>query len=200
RRHDRPARRGLRRRRRRADRARLPGRDRGRARAASGGRRARQRLPRDRRAVPDHPPRLRLPRDDPRRRRHERLGDASGGDAQEELTVDPSEVVLRDPQFVLHEFEPSAEPVDRFDALREELTARPGWSGIAAVAEGRIGIANGWATSALGKSLGALYLASWLHPAELEGIDPGAYLTRWVDELQGAELGAPTDDVQGPDA
>lgn len=126
--------------------------------------------------------------------------DASGGDAQEELTVDPSEVVLRDPQFVLHEFEPSAEPVDRFDALREELVARPGWSGIAAVAEGRIGLANGWATSALGKSLGALYLASWLHPAELEGIDPGEYLTRWVNEFQGAELSAPTDYVQGPDA
>jgi iron complex transport system substrate-binding protein len=126
--------------------------------------------------------------------------DASGGDAQEELTVDPSEVVLRDPAFIVHEFEPSAEPVDRFDALREELLARPGWNGIAAVAEGRIGIANGWATSALGKSLGALYLASWLHPAELEGIDPGEYLTRWISEFQGTELGAPTDYVQGPAA
>ena len=126
--------------------------------------------------------------------------DASGGDAQEELTVDPSEVVLRDPQFVLHEFEPSAEPVDRFDALREELAARPGWSGIAAVTEGRIGIANGWATSALGKSLGALYLASWLHPDELESLDPDEFLARWVDEFQGADLGAADDYVQGPDA
>jgi iron complex transport system substrate-binding protein len=126
--------------------------------------------------------------------------DASGGDAQEELTVDPSEVVLRDPEFVLHEFEPSAEPVDRFDALRDELAARPGWSGLAAVSEGRIGIANGWATSALGKSLGALYLASWLHPDELDGIDPGQYLTRWVEEFQGTELSDPTDYVQGPEA
>src|SRR5690625_7569774 len=86
--------------------------------------------------------------------------DASGGDAQEELTVDPSEVVLRDPQFVFHEFEPAAEPVDRFDTLREDLAARPGWAGMTALAEGSVAIANGWATSALGKSLGEIGRAS----------------------------------------
>src|SRR5699024_4900591 len=62
--------------------------------------------------------------------------DASGGDAQEELTVDPSEVVLRDPQFVFHEFEPAAEPVDRFDPLREDLAARPRRAGRTALAAG----------------------------------------------------------------
>ncbi|HEX7351906.1 ABC transporter substrate-binding protein [Brachybacterium sp.] len=126
--------------------------------------------------------------------------DASGGDAQEELTVDPSEVVLRDPQFVLHEFEPSAEPVDRFDTLREDIAARPGWADMTALAEERIAIANGWATSALGKSLGALYLASWLHPEEMAAIDPDEYLTRWVTEFQDTELSAATDYVQGPGA
>lgn len=126
--------------------------------------------------------------------------DASGGDAQEELTVDPSEVVLRDPQFVFHEFEPSAEPVDRFDALREELAARPGWGGLAALAEGNVAVANGWATSALGKSIGALYLGAWLHPQEMDGVDPDEYLTRWVTEFQDTELSDPADFVQGPAA
>ncbi len=124
--------------------------------------------------------------------------DASGGDAQEELTVDPAEVVLRDPEFIVHEFEPSAAPVDRFEALREEITSRPGWSGMSALAEGRLALANGWATSALGKSLGALYLASWLHPEEMDGVDPDAYLTRWVTEFQDTELPDPTAYVQGP--
>lgn len=124
--------------------------------------------------------------------------DASGGDAQEELTVDPSEVVLRDPQFVIHEFEPSAEPVDRFDALLEDLASRPGWSGLAALENGRVAIANGWATSALGKSLGALYLGTWLHPEQLADVDPDAYLTRWVTEFQDTELSDPADYVQGP--
>ena len=124
--------------------------------------------------------------------------DASGGDAQEELTVDPAEVVLRDPQFVLHEFEPSAEPVDRFDALREDIAARPGWDGMTALVEGDVAVANGWATSALGKSIGALYLASWLHPEQLDGVDPDVHLTRWVTEFQDTELTDPRDYVQGP--
>ena len=128
------------------------------------------------------------------------FSDASGGDAQEELTVDPSEVVLRDPQIIIHEFEPSAEPVDRFDELREEIASRPGWGGMSAVAEDRIAVANGWATSALGKSLGALYLASWLHPTQMDGVDPDSYLTRWVTDFQGFELSAAADYVQGPAA
>ncbi|MDN6328379.1 MAG: ABC transporter substrate-binding protein [Brachybacterium sp.] len=126
--------------------------------------------------------------------------DASGGDAQEELTVDPAEVVLRDPQFVFHEFEPSAEPVDRFDTLAEDIAARPGWDGMTALAEGNVAIANGWATSALGKSIGALYLGSWLHPEQMDGVDPDEYLTRWVTEFQDTELSAPADYVQGPQA
>ena len=124
--------------------------------------------------------------------------DASGGDAQEELTVDPSEVVLRDPQFVMHEFEPSADPVDRFGALRADLEGRPGWGGLSAVAEGRVAIANGWATSALGKSIGAVYLASWLHPEQMEGVDPDEYLAQWVTEFQHTELSDPADYIQGP--
>lgn len=124
--------------------------------------------------------------------------DASGGDAQEELTVDPSEVVLRDPQFVIHEFEPSAEPVDRFGDIRDDLAARPGWSGMTALAAGDVAIANGWATSALGKSIGAVYLASWLHPEQMEGVDPDEYLARWVTEFQHTELSDPADYIQGP--
>ncbi|AXK45264.1 ABC transporter substrate-binding protein [Brachybacterium saurashtrense] len=126
--------------------------------------------------------------------------DASGGDAQEELTVDPAEVVLRDPEFVIHEFEPSAAPVDRFEELREDIASRPGWDGMTALAEGHVAIANGWATSALGKSLGALYLASWLHPEQMADVDPDEYLTRWVTEFQATELSSPSDYVQGPEA
>ena len=126
--------------------------------------------------------------------------DASGGDAQEELTVDPAEVVLRDPEFVIHEFEPSAEPVDRFDALREEIASRAGWDGMTALAQGNVAIANGWATSALGKSIGALYLGSWLHPQEMDGVDPDRFLTRWVTEFQDTALSDPADYVQGPGA
>lgn len=124
--------------------------------------------------------------------------DATGGDAQEELTVDPAEVVLRAPDLVWHEFPPSAEPVDQFDTIRAEIAARPGWSQLDAVTEGRTVVVNGWATSALGKSIGAIYLASWLHPEEMEGVDPDAYLERWVTEFQDIEFTSADDYVQGP--
>ena len=109
-------------------------------------------------------------------------------------------MVLRDPEFVIHEFEPSAAPVDRFEELREDIASRPGWDGMTALAEGHVAIANGWATSALGKSLGALYLASWLHPEQMADVDPDEYLTRWVTEFQATELSSPSDYVQGPEA
>ena len=126
------------------------------------------------------------------------FSDASGGDAQEELTVDPAEVVLREPDLVFHEFEPSATPNDRFAALREEIAARPGWGGLDAVAEDRVAVANGWATSALGKSIGTLYLASWLHPEALADVDPDAYLEQWVTQFQDTGFDSAQDYVQGP--
>lgn len=126
------------------------------------------------------------------------FADAAGGDAQEEITVDPSEVVQRDPAVIVHEFEPSATPVDRFQQLADEITARPGWSGVQAVQDGEIYVANGWATSAIAKSIGALYLATWLHPEAFADVDADAYLERWVTEFQDTELSAATDYVQGP--
>jgi iron complex transport system substrate-binding protein len=124
--------------------------------------------------------------------------DASGGDAQEELTVDPAEVVLRAPDLVFHEFEPSAEPNDRFAAVREDLSSRPGWKGLDAVADDSSAVANGWATSALGKSIGALYLATWLHPEAMGDVDPDTYLERWVTEFQDTEFTSADDYVRGP--
>lgn len=126
--------------------------------------------------------------------------DASGGDAQEELTVDPVEVVLREPALIFHEFEPGAEPNDRFADIREDLATRQGWGGLEAVQQDRLAVANGWATSALGKAIGAVYLASWLHPEQMEGVDPDAYLERWVTQFQDTEFTSADDYVQGPGA
>lgn len=126
------------------------------------------------------------------------FADAAGGDAQEEITVDPAQIVTRNPAVILHEFEPSAEPVDRFQTIADEIAARPGFSGVQAVQDGRIYVTNGWATSALAKSIGALYLATWLNPDAFADIDPDAYLERWVTEFQGTDFGSASDYVQGP--
>ncbi|MGW3293160.1 ABC transporter substrate-binding protein [Streptomyces xiamenensis] len=119
----------------------------------------------------------------------------TGGDQQAETTVDPASILERDPQVVVHEFGPSAEPTgqERFDTLAAELTGRAGWQDLTAVAEDRVFVTNGWATSGLSKAIGALYLASWLHPQEFADVDPGTYLERWATEFQGADF--PGDDA-----
>ncbi|MBC9926443.1 ABC transporter substrate-binding protein [Leucobacter sp. cx-169] len=113
------------------------------------------------------------------------FADAGGGDVQEELTVEPAEVVLRNPALILHEYDPSAVPVDaaRFEATRQEISARPGWGGIDAVANDQVYVTSGFATSALSKSIGALYLATWLHPEEFADVNADEYLERWVTEF-----------------
>lgn len=118
------------------------------------------------------------------------FADASGGDAQEELTVDPAEVVVRDPQLIVHEFEPSANPdtADRFTGTHDEIVERPGWDGVAAVENDEVYVANGWATSAVAKSIGALYLASWLHPEAFADVDPDDYLERWIVDFQDTDF------------
>ncbi|MFE6736665.1 ABC transporter substrate-binding protein [Microbacterium sp. NPDC057650] len=118
------------------------------------------------------------------------FSDAAGGDAQEELTVEPAEVVVRNPALILHEYEPAATPVDpaKFAATRKEISSRPGWTGVDAVADDQVYVASGYATSALAKSIGALYLASWLHPEEFEDVNPDDYLERWITEFQDTDF------------
>lgn len=126
------------------------------------------------------------------------FGDASGGDAQDEITVDPAEVVNRNPAVIWHEFGPSFTPVDQFETIADEIYARGGFSGIDAIQDGQVYVSNGWATSAAAKSIGAIYLATWLHPEEFEDIDPADYLERWVTDFQHAEFTSGDDYVQGP--
>ncbi|GAB2876403.1 ABC transporter substrate-binding protein [Streptomyces mayteni] len=121
----------------------------------------------------------------------------TGGDQQSETTVDPASILERDPEVVVHEFGPAAEPTgqERFDTLSGELFGRAGWSELSAVRDGRVFVTNGWATSGLSKAIGALYLASWLHPEEFADVEPGAYLERWAQEFQGQGADFPGEDA-----
>lgn len=126
------------------------------------------------------------------------FADASGGSASDELTVDPAEIVNRNPSLIFKEFEPSYTPVDQFESLADEVLNRGGFAGIDAVQNGQVYVSNGWATSASGKAIGAIYLATWLHPELFEDIDPEVYLERWVTEFQGADFTSADDYIQGP--
>lgn len=128
------------------------------------------------------------------------FADGSGGDEQEELDVEPAEAVLRDPEFILHELPPAATPIEasEFESIRSSITDRPGFGEIDAVKNDRVIVMSGWATSALAKSLGTLYLASWLHPEAFADVDPEEYLTRWITEFQGTEFSGEADYISVP--
>lgn len=115
-----------------------------------------------------------------------------------EATIDPADVVDRNPDVIIHEFEPVATPTGdkKFNDLFSSLTARPGWKAVNAVKNKRVYVSNGWATSAVAKAIGAVYLAKWLHPKELADVDPQSYLRTWVQDFQHTTLTSDADYIR----
>jgi iron complex transport system substrate-binding protein len=115
-----------------------------------------------------------------------------------EATVDPTDVVERNPAVIVFEFEPSATPTGdgTFDDRFAEIQARPGFDQIDAVKNKQVYVANGWATSAVAKAIGAIYLAKWLHPEQFADITPSDYLKTWVTEFQGAPFNDESDYIR----
>ncbi len=117
------------------------------------------------------------------------FGDVDGGDAQFETTVDPAAVVSRNPQVIVHERPPSADPYSAEETaeIAAGIPARPGFERIDAVKNSQVYVSNGWATSGLSKAIGAAYVGSWLHPEQFADLDPAEYLHRWATEFQGID-------------
>ena len=115
-----------------------------------------------------------------------------------EATVDPADVVERNPAVIVFEFEPSATPTgdSTFDDRFEEILARPGFDQIDAVKNKNVYVSNGWATSAVAKAIGAIYLAKWLHPDQFEDVDPADYLEQWVTEFQHTTFSTESDYIR----
>ena len=114
--------------------------------------------------------------------------------------VDPADVLARQPDLVLRHgidgqspgYEPW--PQEAQAQLAAELAARPGWSELPAVQNGDVYVANNFWTSSLAKAIGALGLATWLHPDRFEDVDVDEYFTRWVEDFQETELEHGTSD------
>jgi iron complex transport system substrate-binding protein len=121
-----------------------------------------------------------------------------GKSSEGEATVDPADVVDRDPAVIIHEFDPVATPTGdtKFNGLFADLTSRTGWNQISAVKSKQVYVTNGWATSAVAKAIGAVYLAKWLHPAELADVDPQSYLKTWVQDYQHTTLANESDYIR----
>lgn len=107
-------------------------------------------------------------------------------------TVDPVEIINRNPDVIIHngvDGQASGyEPWDQ-ELLAEQagrVIDRPGWNSIKAVQDKNVFVINNFFFSALGKQIGALAVAKWLHPAHFKDVDVDTYFARWL-KAQGVE-------------
>lgn len=73
----------------------------------------------------------------------------------------------------------------------DTVTSRPGWASIPAVADNNVVVTSSFPMNSFSKLIGSVYLASWLHPERMEGLDPDAVTVEWIEEFQGVDYGDP---------
>ncbi len=113
-------------------------------------------------------------------------------------TVDPVEIINRNPDVIIHNgVDGQASGYTPWDpALLAEqaqrVVDRPGWNSIKAVQDKNVFVINNFFFSSLGKQIGALAVAKWLHPERFEDVDVDTYFARWL-QAQGVEAKPATD-------
>lgn len=116
-------------------------------------------------------------------------------------TVDPVEIISRNPDVIIHNgVDGQASGYAPWD--KEQLTGqldrivnRAGWDAIKAVQEKNVFVFNNFFFSALGKQIGALAVAKWLHPDRFADVDVDTYFSRWL-EAQSVEARSIADYAQ----
>lgn len=107
-------------------------------------------------------------------------------------TIDPADVIARNPDFIIHNgvdglstgYAPWT--TEQLSGQAQKIADRPGFSGISAVKNGNVFVFDNFFYSALGKQIGALAVAKWLHPDQFADVNLDDYLGKWL-ELQGVE-------------
>lgn len=110
-----------------------------------------------------------------------------------DLAIDPEAVLQRDPEWVIKLTGGGynlGSGDDRAGTIRA-LEQRPGWEALKAVRQRHIVVTSSFPMNACTKIIGALYLAKWLHPERLQGIDPDAVMREWIEGFQGVALPDP---------
>lgn len=119
-------------------------------------------------------------------------GDRSGGSVHD-FAVDPEAILSRAPDAIvkLTGGGYALESGDRRAAVADALRQRPGWDRLAAVRAGQVWVTSSFPMNACTKIVGALYLASWLYPERMAGLDPDAVMKEWIEGFQHVPLPAP---------
>ncbi|MEU6641904.1 ABC transporter substrate-binding protein [Saccharomonospora sp. NPDC046836] len=123
-------------------------------------------------------------------------GDVQPGDdtsaSVHQYEVDPVDIIGRDPDAIIHVGVDGQ--VYGYDTWDRELSRqqagtiadRPGWQAVTAVRERQVYVVDNFFFSALGKQIGTLATATWLHPEKFADVDLDEYFARWL-EVQGVQ-------------
>jgi iron complex transport system substrate-binding protein len=114
------------------------------------------------------------------------------------FSVEPEAIVSRNPDAVLLNaydsmaisgtsvyVPPSREAANQ--AL-SDMANRPGWSSMNAVKGGRFYGISSFAGNGCFKIVGATYLAKFLYPDEMAGVEPDVFFSDWLQKYQGMEF------------
>lgn len=118
----------------------------------------------------------------------------NGGLGWNEYTVEPADIVARNPQFIIKNGVQGLpqgfyQPWDRekFVSTGKAVVDRPGFAGLDAIRDNNFWITNNYLVSSASKWIGSLYLASWLYPERFEGVDKESYFRTWVEDYQNSQ-------------
>lgn len=112
--------------------------------------------------------------------------DVSAKLLEENLTVDDGWVFRKNPDAVVKVVDGGALDLIAAHALCEELAARPEWSGIGAIREGRtLVLSRQLLETQAGRTAATVYLAKLLYPAQMEDVDADEALRALTQEAFG---------------
>lgn len=114
--------------------------------------------------------------------------------AKSSIEVDPEALLERNPQVILKDTRRAPKmgygvtDTEPMQAYLDEFTARPGWSELDAVKDGKVYVVS----SALGagptKIITILYFAKILYPERFADVDPDSLLAEYYEKFQGVEF------------
>ena len=106
------------------------------------------------------------------------------------VNVDPEAIIKANPDYIIKvsniNVYSSYEPPTLEDhlAIKEELCNRPGWSTINAVKNDKIMLMSHYVHGGASKNVGALYIAKFLYPEQLQDLHPEAVFKEWLEKYQ----------------
>lgn len=106
------------------------------------------------------------------------------------VQVDSESIIKRNPQYIVKvsnvnvysTYEPPTE--EEHQAIKEELSNRPGWDTIDAVKNNNIFLMSHYVHGGASKIVGAIYLAKYLYPERLPDLHPETVFKDWLEKYQ----------------